>query len=82
MLCQRNISRNSALLSLCSFYENTAFILGNRPVFGRAVTSVYLLKVTTYGGANKELFNEHMFYLSTSDVCKKLFTWYVVKYKQ
>lgn len=82
IICQWKISRTPPLLSLCPFYENTAVILGNRHVFGRVVISVHLLRFTTYVGANKELFNEHICYLNTSDVCKKLFTLYVVKYKR
>jgi hypothetical protein len=49
------------------FVRKHRFILGNMPVFGRVVISVHLLGVTTYVGANKELFNEHICYLNTSD---------------
>jgi len=79
---QWKISRTPALLSLCSLYENTAFILSNMSVIGQVVISVPLLRVTTYVGANKEISNNQVCYLNTSDVCKKLFTLYVVKYKQ
>ena len=43
-------------------------------VFGQVVISVHLLRVTTYVAANKELSNNDVCYLNTSDVYKKLFT--------
>ena len=74
MICRWKIARIPALISLCSFYENTALILGNMSVFGQVVISVHLLRVTTYVAANKELSNNDVCYLNTSDVYKKLFT--------
>jgi hypothetical protein len=51
-------------------------------VFGQVVILMHLLRVTAFVGPNKELSNNDVFDLNTSDVCKKLFTLYFVKSKR
>jgi hypothetical protein len=56
--------REPLLYSVCALCMKTLLYTRQYAWFGRVVISVHLLRVTTYFGAHKELFNE-LTYLPT-----------------